>query len=174
MSNPRLRAVLAFAFCALVAATGGACKSGPEDSTITGSVKTKMAADATVPATKINVDTKDGVVTLTGEVETDAAKTKAESIAKGVEGVKSVTNNLTVRPAAPTMPPATAGNDAAIQKAVQDKMTDARISGVTVTVNGGVATLTGSVAKGQMQNAVKAANEANPKPTRVVNQITEK
>lgn len=173
MSNPRLRAVFAFAFCVLVAATGTACKSGPEDSTITATVKTKMAADTTVPATKINVDTKEGVVTLNGEVESDAAKTKAETIAKGVEGVKSVKNNLTVKPAAPpvTMAPS---NDAAVQKAVEDNIKKANVSGVTVMVKDGVATLTGTVPKGQMQKAVQAANEASPKPTRVVNQVTEK
>jgi hyperosmotically inducible periplasmic protein len=172
MRRLRLRAVLAVSFCALVVVSGTACKSGPDDAAITTSVKAKMAADPTVPMTKISVDTKDGVVTLTGEVDNDAAKQKAESIAKGVEGVKSVKNQLTVKPAAP--PPVAANNDTAIQKAVQDKFTEAKISGVTVAVSGGVATLTGTVPKGQMQKAVQAAMEANPKPTRVVNQITEK
>jgi len=173
MRNQRLRAVLAVSFCILVA-MATACKSGPEDPAITASVKSKMALDTTVPAMKINVDTKDGAVTLTGEVESDAAKQKAETIAKGVEGVKSVKNNITVKPPMPVAPPPAAGNDAAIKKAVEDKLTAAKVTGVTVAVTGGVATLSGTVPKGQMAKAVQAANEANPKPTRVMNQITEK
>jgi osmotically-inducible protein OsmY len=165
--------VLALGFCALIAVAGAACKSGPEDATITGEIKTKMMADSTVPATKINVDTKEGVVTLTGEVESAAAKQKAETIAKAVNGVKNVKNDLTVKPPAPPTVPAAAGNDAAIQKAISDKLVAAKIGGVTVSVTGGVATLSGKVKKGEMVKARQAADEANPKPDRVVNQITE-
>jgi hyperosmotically inducible protein len=45
----------------------------------------------------INVDVENGVVTLSGTVATPAQKTKAAQVAKGVEGVKSVKNNLTVK-----------------------------------------------------------------------------
>jgi osmotically-inducible protein OsmY len=45
----------------------------------------------------INVDVENGVVTLSGTVATQAQKTKAEQVAKGVEGVKSVKNKLTVK-----------------------------------------------------------------------------
>jgi osmotically-inducible protein OsmY len=173
MKSPSLRAVLAVSFCVVVA-LATACKSGPDDAAITASVKSKMAADTTVPAMKINVDTKDGAVTLTGEVGEAAAKAKAETIAKGVEGVKSVTNNITVKPPAPVAPPPAAGNDAAIKKAVEDKLAAAKITGVTVAVDGGVVTLSGTVPKGSMVKAVQAANEANPKPSSVKNQITEK
>ncbi|MEP6705944.1 MAG: BON domain-containing protein [Pyrinomonadaceae bacterium] len=50
----------------------------------------------------INVDVADAVVTLSGNVPTAAQKTKAESIAKSVEGVKQVKNMLQVAPAANT------------------------------------------------------------------------
>ena len=96
MGKQSFRPILALSFCALVAVTGAACKSGPEDATITANVKTKLAADSTVPATKVNVDTKEGVVTLSGEVESAAVKSKAEADAKTAEGVKSVVNNLTI------------------------------------------------------------------------------
>jgi len=45
----------------------------------------------------INVDVDNAVVTLSGTVATQAQKTKAAQVAKGVEGVKSVRNNLTVK-----------------------------------------------------------------------------
>src|ERR1051325_3830191 len=76
-----------------------ACKKGPDDATITSNVRAKLAAD--LPGSTINVDTKEGVVTLSGMVNSDADKAKAEQLAKSVEGVKSVTNNLTVKPPAP-------------------------------------------------------------------------
>ena len=68
-----------------------------EDATITASVKTDLAKDPDLSALAINVDTKDGVVTLNGPAPTAAAKERAETIAKGVKGVKSVTNQLAVK-----------------------------------------------------------------------------
>jgi osmotically-inducible protein OsmY len=165
---------MVLALC-IVAAAGAACKKGPDDAAITATVKSKLAADTTTPAIGVNVTTKDGVVTLTGTVDNDAAKAKAESIAKGTEGVKSVTNNLTVKPAVATTPPAMpSANDTAIMNAISANLTKAGITGVTVDVADGVATLKGSVAKADMTKAVQAANEANPKPTRVMNQLTAK
>ncbi len=172
MRIPRFRALLVVGICAAVALASASCKSGPDDATINTAVQQKVAAE--LPTAKVSAATKEGVVTLTGDVETADAKTKAETAAKGVNGVKSVTNNITVKPAMPPPPPAAAGNDAAIQQAVADKIKAANVPGVTVNVAAGVATLTGTVKKGEMAKAVQAANEANPKATRVVNQIVEK
>ena len=66
------------------------------DATITSAVKMKLAADKTVDALAINVDTKDGNVTLTGKVRTKTEADQAVSLAKSVEGVKNVTPHLTV------------------------------------------------------------------------------
>jgi osmotically-inducible protein OsmY len=46
--------------------------------------------------TNIDVDSDNGVVTLKGKVDTAEAKKKAEEIARKVDGVKSVKNELTV------------------------------------------------------------------------------
>jgi osmotically-inducible protein OsmY len=70
-----------------------------DDATITASVKTKFAADTDVAAHNIDVDTVEGVVTLTGKVDTWDEKREAESIARGTYGVRSVVNNLTVEKA---------------------------------------------------------------------------
>lgn len=173
MGQQRVRVVLVGIVCAVLAVAGAACKSSPDDAAITTSVKAKLAADPTVAAPKVSVDTKAGIVTLTGEVDNAAAKAKAETIAKGVEGVKSVTNNVTVK--APAPPPMAANNDAAIKKAIEDNLAKAKITGVTVSVADGVATLTGTVPKGQLIKARQAADEATPKPTRTVSSgLTEK
>ena len=68
-----------------------------DDGTITVKVKTAMLADPTLKALQINVDTKDGTVTLAGPVESQAQKDHATEVAQGVSGVKSVDNNLTIK-----------------------------------------------------------------------------
>jgi hypothetical protein len=66
------------------------------DPGITTAVKSKLAADERTSATKIDVDTKERVVTLNGTVPTQAEKAAAEQVAKNTEGVTNVVNNLTV------------------------------------------------------------------------------
>jgi hyperosmotically inducible protein len=46
----------------------------------------------------IDVDTKNGVVTLNGSADKAGNADKAVALARGVDGVKSVQNNLTVKP----------------------------------------------------------------------------
>jgi osmotically-inducible protein OsmY len=67
------------------------------DAAITAAVKTRLAADVELSTvTNIEVDTTNGVVTLAGQVGSDGVKRRAEEIAKNVEGVVSVTNNIQV------------------------------------------------------------------------------
>ncbi|WOP14602.1 BON domain-containing protein [Ottowia sp. SB7-C50] len=66
------------------------------DATTTAAVKAKLVADTELSALQINVDTKDGAVTLTGPAPNATAKARAETIAKSVKGVGTVHNNLTV------------------------------------------------------------------------------
>ncbi|MEH2920587.1 molecular chaperone OsmY [Samsonia erythrinae] len=68
-----------------------------DDAVVTSTVKAKLLADDIVPSRKVKVETQDGVVQLSGEVDNKAQSDRAESIAKGVEGVKSVKNSLTVK-----------------------------------------------------------------------------
>jgi len=67
-----------------------------DDATITSKVKTALLADPDIGGLKINVDTANGVVKLKGEVKTMALRKKAESLAKGVDGVKKVDNQLVI------------------------------------------------------------------------------
>jgi hyperosmotically inducible protein len=68
------------------------------DTTITGKVKTALAADVGLKTmTNINVDTdNNGVVTLKGKADSADQKKRAEQVAKKVSGVKSVKNQITV------------------------------------------------------------------------------
>jgi hyperosmotically inducible protein len=66
------------------------------DASITAAVKMKMADDPLVSASKIDVDTEDGNVTLNGTVKSAAEEQKAIDLAKSVDGVKNVKSNLTI------------------------------------------------------------------------------
>lgn len=73
------------------------------DTGITTAVKSKLAADDTVKAYQIDVDTSGRVVTLSGAVETSAAKEQALLLARQTDGVQDVVDRITVDPqAAPT------------------------------------------------------------------------
>ena len=67
------------------------------DSQITARVNAGLAADKDLSAIRIDVDTKDGVVRLTGPAPTTKAKARATEVARAVKGVTSVQNHLTVR-----------------------------------------------------------------------------
>ncbi len=68
------------------------------DTGITSAVKTKMAAERAGTLTEVNVKTVDKTVHLTGIVRSAEDKRRATEVARGVEGVKEVKNNLEVRP----------------------------------------------------------------------------
>ena len=67
-----------------------------DDATITAEVNAGLAKDATLSALKINVDTRDGRVTLKGPAPSADARARATEIAKGVKGVSAVDNQLKV------------------------------------------------------------------------------
>ena len=71
----------------------GAC--GKKDADIQKAAQDKLNSENVTGAT---VTVKDGVATLTGEVADITVKNKAETAVKGTDGVKSVTNNLTLKP----------------------------------------------------------------------------
>lgn len=75
-----------------------------EDAWIHTKIVAKLITDPDTPERKINVDVVDGAVTLRGTVDTAEAKTEAERMAKETEGVKKVTNQLRLAPAAKPAP----------------------------------------------------------------------
>jgi osmotically-inducible protein OsmY len=67
------------------------------DTAITASIKTDFIKDPDLSVLKIDVDTKDGVVTLNGLAGNEAARQRAEKMASSVKGVKEVRNFLTTK-----------------------------------------------------------------------------
>jgi osmotically-inducible protein OsmY len=68
-----------------------------DDSVITTKVKSLIAADDFLRSFQISVETYKGIVQLSGFVGSQAAVSKAGEIARGVQGVKSVKNDLIVK-----------------------------------------------------------------------------
>jgi osmotically-inducible protein OsmY len=104
----KIRTTLTAAFVALTLVTAAGCAvtrgqqtTGAyiDDSAITASVKTQMLEDNRVAGTSITVETLNGTVMLSGFAKSTAEKAAAESIARRVEGVKAVKNEITIRPA---------------------------------------------------------------------------
>ena len=90
---------------ATLAGTGCAVMRGQEtagsyvdDTAITTAVKAKFVEDKTVDATAIKVETLNGTVQLSGFAKSSAEKSKAEALARNTKGVRSVKNDLSVRP----------------------------------------------------------------------------
>ena len=68
-----------------------------DDSVITTKAKAAIFNTPDLKTLQISVETRQGEVTLTGMVDSDAAKMKAEEVVKNVDGVTAVTNNLQVK-----------------------------------------------------------------------------
>ena len=68
------------------------------DATITTKINAALVADDQLKALKINVDTKDGKVVLTGTAPDAGSRDRATAMAKAVDGVVDVDNRLTVQP----------------------------------------------------------------------------
>jgi len=127
------------------------------DSWITSKAKIALFADERVKGTQVSVDTKNGVVHLRGKVDSDESKAAAAAIATGIDGAKSVKNDLQV--VSPTARKAVDANDKDITKAVESRMSkDANLKKLDVRTDGGVVTLTGEVSS--IMVAAKASEQA--------------
>jgi len=86
---------LAILLTILPAAAMAADKATSDDHLID-LVKMKLAGDQVVKGGALDVDVKAGVVTLSGNVQSEKQKDKAEKVAHKVKGVKSVVNQIKV------------------------------------------------------------------------------
>jgi hyperosmotically inducible protein len=160
----RLRALVSTLAVALTV-LAAACSQ--TDAGITTAVKSKLAADDTVKAYQINVDTNNKVVTLTGNVDTAMARSRAVEIARGTSGVSNVIDNLTMRSATTESPTSDAAravfSDPAITTAVKTKFAaDTTVSALKIDVDtsDGVVTLTGQVkSQAERDEALRLARE---------------
>jgi hyperosmotically inducible protein len=88
--------VVLFLMSGCQAMTGETMGQNLDDGALTTSVKTKLASDKLVTLSRVGVETNNGIVYLTGEVETGDQKSHIGSVSSQVSGVKRVVNNLQV------------------------------------------------------------------------------
>jgi hyperosmotically inducible periplasmic protein len=177
-------------FAALVGVAALTVACAQTDAGITTNVKSKMAVDDTVKAYQVNVDTRNGVVTLTGDVDSPLAKERAVQIARNTDGVRDVVDNITVTESAPTgglydrddadrtgnigdsNEPLT--GDPGITAAVKSKLlADSMVSGLRIDVDtsDGVVTLNGNVkSRAEAERAMMLARKTEG-VKRVVNNL---
>jgi osmotically-inducible protein OsmY len=98
-----MRKTIALGFAAFVllgllagCATNRSAGDQLDDAAIVAEIKARMVADTDVAALNIDVDSLDGVVTLTGEVDDNEARLEAERIARTTPGVVRVISRIRV------------------------------------------------------------------------------
>ena len=123
----------------------------------------KMALGGNAALSGVSASVHEGVVTLTGEVESDELKSLAQTTLTEIKGIKSVVNNVTVKPKGPTPEELKQMGDSALQAKVTEAFTRYKVTGINATVADSVVTLTGDIKRADLQNAMKAAMEAAPK-----------
>jgi hyperosmotically inducible periplasmic protein len=67
------------------------------DAALTAKIKSKMALDDSVDALDIDVDTTNGVVTLSGSADSEISRNRAVQLARETDGVRSVVDRLAVQ-----------------------------------------------------------------------------
>lgn len=119
-------------------------KEAVSDSWLTSKTKIALFADDRVKGREVRVETQNGEVFLRGKVDSPEAKGAAAEVAKGIEGVKNVTNDLQVVP--PTARKTVAVNDKQITKAVETSLgTDRQLKKIDVRTDAGIVVLSGEV-----------------------------
>ena len=119
-------------------------RTGMSDSWLTAKTKIALYGDDRVKGGQVSVETVSGVVSLRGKVDSEDAKAAAATVAQGVEGVKSVRNDLEV--VAPGDRKVIDVSDKDITSQVEGRLSkDAQLKKVDVRTDGGAVVLTGTV-----------------------------
>src|SRR5262245_17583515 len=166
-----------------------------DDALFTARIKARMTSDGRITPTRVAVDTLNGAVTLRGEVPTQEEKDAAEEVARKVEGVRSVSNQVIVNSAvAGTGIPSGQEMKRQAEKAVSDvgqgvkkeaedafllgeiktRLAAAGYGDVSVSVDRGVVTLNGEALKDKDRIAVEAIVEKVKGVEKVDNRLTVK
>ncbi|MBF4493068.1 BON domain-containing protein [Flavobacterium sp. MR2016-29] len=138
---------------------------GPKDVDIQKDIDAKISGLPGVEVTVVK-----GVATISGTCKDEALKQNAESIVKGVKGVKTVVNNCEIAAPEPevTAVPVEINSDSVLTTSVNEVVKT--YNGVTATVANGVVTLTGNIKRDQLPNLIKSVQELKPK--KVENKLT--
>ena len=138
--------------------TTNEAKEAVSDSWLTSKTKIALFADDRVKGKDVRVETVNGEVFLRGKIDSQEAKAASEQIAKSVEGVKKVKNDLQV--VAPSARKAVSADDKQITKAVETTLgKDPQLKKIDVRTDAGVVVLSGEVPN--ISAAAKASEMAH-------------
>jgi hyperosmotically inducible protein len=165
-----MRIRTAWPLAILVVGLGLVTSCAMTDTGITTNVKSKFVADDVVKSSQIDVTTKNGVVTLTGNVDSEAAKNRAIELARTTTGVKNVVDMISAREASgggdapePTRTVGEAVTDSGITISVKTRLLDdPQVKGLHIDVDtrDGVVFLTGTVGSDmEKEKAIQLAKE---------------
>lgn len=135
------------------------CK--PSDTTIQRTVETELRNKSYGSVTS---SVRNGIVTLTGQVENEQEKASIENTVKSLKDVKSVVSEIVVRP----MPTAntttiTVNPDETINTFITSRLNEGNYKNVKVEVKDGEVTLTGDLKRADLTKVMQIANEAKAK-----------
>jgi hyperosmotically inducible periplasmic protein len=139
------------------------CKGNVSDADLQTEVNNKLADEA---GNGLTASVSGGVVTLSGTCKDEECRRECAEEVKGVKGVKSVVNNITVV-STPTTDPVVITADAPLQDAANNVVKGYK--DVKAEVKDGVITLRGEIERSKLQELMAALNALKPK--RVENQL---
>jgi osmotically-inducible protein OsmY len=152
---------------------------GVSDATITGQVKAAFALSKRLSAYEIAVDTKDGVVTLSGQVPSEVDRELAGNVAKDTTGVKHVDNQLRaepgLKPSDASLRESSRVADLEIHADLRERLAASEYlagSEIQASVKDRVVTLTGRVQTPQQKTGAEQLARSLPNVAEVVNQLT--
>lgn len=149
-----------------------------KDAWIDGKAETTLLFNENLDSFDINTDVKNGVVTLTGKVETEVDKALASELIESLDGVESVENHLTVmdqNTASETAMVLQALKDSKVESVVKTRLLfESEVSGsdIEVEVEEGIVTLEGKVSSDSERDLAVAIAKNTTDVKRVVNNIT--
>lgn len=118
----------------------------------------------------VTATANDGVITLSGTLNTEAERSSAESVARSVNNVKSVINNISVNQPTPNPQVNQVNMDSTMKSAIDSRLSASGFNNVRVDVMDGEVILNGELNRADLQHVMQIANEQNPR--RVTNNLT--
>ena len=142
-----------------------------DDAAITTKINTAYVQDEILRARKIDVDTVDGVVTLSGVLDTQDKVDRAVQLAQKTEGVQKVNNNLTVG----EMTAGESIDDTVLGSKIKAKLIaepDVRSLNIDVDVSRGVVTLTGKTGTQELKDRIIQLARETEGAVKIIDNIT--
>jgi osmotically-inducible protein OsmY len=161
-----------------VATSGSAEATAPvansNDTQITTTIQSKFFQDDRVKGRHINVASRNGVVTLNGEVADESERAQALLLARAVEGVTRVEDNLTVVSSAAPTPVTTPDTDDALRARVQSQLSsDSQFTAapIEVSAKNGVVLLQGTVSTAAAKQRALTLARGTDGVTQVIDRV---